>query len=48
MHKFNFNEQITGKDKKQFDNARKEKNGNLHNDHLHSEFKPGSIKEIIL
>ncbi len=48
MHKFNFNEQITGKDKKKFDNARKEKKGNLHNTHLHSEFKPGSIKEITI
>ena len=46
MHKFNFNEQITGKDKKKFDNARKEKDGELHNTHLHSEFKLDSIKEI--
>ena len=48
MHKFNFNEQITGKDKKKFDNARKEKKGNLHNTHLHSEFKSGSIKVITI
>ena len=48
MHKFNFNEQITGNNKKKFDNAKQDLKKDLHNTHLHSEFKPGSIKEIIL
>ncbi|OTQ07815.1 hypothetical protein B6C91_14145, partial [Gilliamella apicola] len=48
MHKFNFNEQITGNNKKKFDNAKQDLKNDLHNTHLHSEFKPGSIKEIIL
>ena len=48
MHKFNFNKQRTGKNKKKFDNAIQDLDGTLHDDHLHSEFKAGSIKEIIL
>ena len=48
MHKFNFNKQITRNNKKKFDNATQDLKSNLHNTHLHSEFKPGSIKEIIL
>jgi hypothetical protein len=46
MHKFNFNKQITGKDKKKFDNAIQETKGTLHNSHLHSGFDDSSIKEI--
>jgi hypothetical protein len=46
MHKFNFNKQITGKDKKKFDNATQETKGTLHNSHLHSGFDDSSIKEI--
>ena len=48
MHKFNFNKQITGNNKKKFDNATQDLKSNLHNTHLHSEFESGSIKEIKL
>ena len=48
MHKFNFNKQITGNNKKKFDNAKQDLKSNLHNTHLHSEFESGSIKEIKL
>lgn len=46
MHKFNFNKQITGKDKKRFNNATPEQRGTLHNSHLHSGFNESSIKEV--
>lgn len=46
MHKFNFNKQITGKNKKKFDNATQETEGTLHDSHLHSGFDDSSVKEI--
>lgn len=46
MHKFNFNKQITGKNKKKFDNATQETKGTLHDSHLHSGFDDSSVKEI--
>lgn len=46
MHKFNFNKQITGKNKKKFDNATQEKKGTLHDSYLHSGFDDSSVKEI--
>lgn len=36
MKKFGFDKQITGRDKKKFNNAIQETNGDLHNSHLHS------------
>lgn len=48
MNNFGFNKQITGKDKKKFDNAIQEKKGSLHNSHLHSRFNKSVIKRILL
>ena len=47
MHKFHFTKQITGKNKKTFQYAIKEKvDPPLHNSHLHSGFDETSVQEI--
>jgi hypothetical protein len=46
MNKFGFNKQITGKNKKIFENAIKEKSGTLHDSHLHSGFNENFVEII--